>query len=115
MEGAIVLKIKKAYQQKMLKWKEDSSFKGKQLVQRASTSLSTYFASYIVATTPRLLLWKNRCNEGLLKDKKINMQVRCQVKSIKYPIRSILDENKEEIFRSNAKFEALLVICKEVI
>jgi DNA-directed RNA polymerase delta subunit len=41
--------------------------------------------------------------------------VRCQTKSIKYPIRSILNENKKEIFYSNIKFEALLVIYKEVI
>jgi hypothetical protein len=41
--------------------------------------------------------------------------VRCQVKSIKYPIGSILDKNKEEILYSNTKFKALLVIYKEVI
>jgi hypothetical protein len=71
--------------------------------------------SYIAVTTPRLLLWKDRYNEGLLKDKKINVQVRYQVKSIKYPIKSILNKNKEEILRGNTKFEVLLVICKEVI
>jgi hypothetical protein len=32
MESTIALEIEKAYQQKMLKWKEDSSLKGKQLV-----------------------------------------------------------------------------------
>jgi hypothetical protein len=41
--------------------------------------------------------------------------VRYQVKLIKYPIGSILDENKEEILYSNAKFKVLLVIYKEVI
>jgi hypothetical protein len=71
--------------------------------------------SYIAVTTPRLLLWKNRYNKGLPKDKKINIQARYQVKSIKYPIGSILDENKEEILYSDAKFKALLVIYKEVI
>jgi hypothetical protein len=32
MEGVIVLKIKEAYQQKILEWKEDGFPKGKQLV-----------------------------------------------------------------------------------
>jgi hypothetical protein len=43
------------------------------------------------------------------------MQIRCQVKLIKYPIKSILDENKKEILYGNVKFKALLVIYKEVI
>ena len=41
--------------------------------------------------------------------------MKCHVKSIKSPIRSILDENKKEILHSNTKFKALLVIYKEVI
>jgi hypothetical protein len=41
--------------------------------------------------------------------------MRCQAKSIKYPIRSILDKNKKEILYGNIKFKALLVIYKEVI
>ena len=36
-------------------------------------------------------------------------------KSIKSPIRSILNKNKKEIFYSNINFKALLVICKEII
>ena len=99
----------------MLKWKEDSSPKGKQPVRIASTSLSTYFTYYIIATTPRLLLQKDRYNKDLPDDDKINVQAKFYVKLIKSPIRSILDKNKEEIFRGNAKFKALLVIYKEVI
>ena len=41
--------------------------------------------------------------------------MKCYTKSIKSPIGSILDENKKEILYSDAKFEALLVIYKEVI
>jgi hypothetical protein len=41
--------------------------------------------------------------------------VKFYVKSIKSPIRSILEKNKEDILCGNAKFKALLVICKEVI
>ena len=41
--------------------------------------------------------------------------MKCQVKSIKSFIRSILDKNKEEILYNNVKFKALLVICEEVI
>ena len=37
------------------------------------------------------------------------------IKLIKSPIGSILDKNKEEILYSNVKFNALLVICEEVI
>ena len=36
-------------------------------------------------------------------------------KSIKSPIKSFLDKNKKEILYGNAKFKALLAICKEVI
>ena len=41
--------------------------------------------------------------------------MKCYIKSIKSPIRSILDENKKEIFYSDTKFKALLVIYKKVI
>jgi hypothetical protein len=37
------------------------------------------------------------------------------MKLIKYPIKSILNKNKENFFCSNTKFKALLVIYKEVI
>ena len=99
----------------MVKWKDNSSPKGKQLVQMASTSLSTYFACHVTAITPGLLLWKDRCNKDLLDNNKINLQAKFYIKSIKSPIRSILDNNKEEILYSNTKFKALLVIYKEVI
>jgi hypothetical protein len=56
MESTITLEIEEVYQQKILKWKENSSPEGKQLVQRASISLNTYFIFYIAATTPKLLL-----------------------------------------------------------
>jgi hypothetical protein len=46
---------------------------------------------------------------------KINIQAKFHVKSIKSPIRSILDKNKEEILCGDTKFKALLVIYKEVI
>ncbi len=41
--------------------------------------------------------------------------MKCQVKLIKSPIGSILDENKEDILYGDAKFKMLLVIYKEVI
>jgi hypothetical protein len=115
MEGAMASEIEEAFQQKMLEWKEDGSPEGKQPVRMASTSSSTYFACRVAATTPGLLLWKDRCNEDLPDDDKIDVQAKFHAKSIKSPIGSILDENKEEILRGDAKFEALLVICEEVI
>ena len=81
----------------------------------ASTSLSTYFACYIAAMTPRLLLQKDRYNKDLPDDDKIDIQAKFHAKLIKSPIESILDKDKEEILRGNAKFKALLVIYKEVI
>ena len=69
----MALEIEEVFQQKMLKQKEDGSPKGKQPVQMASTSLSTYFACYIAATMLRLLLQKDKCNKDLLDDDKINI------------------------------------------
>ena len=37
------------------------------------------------------------------------------IKSIKSPIKSILDKNKEDFFCGNIKFKVLLVTYKEVI
>ena len=79
------------------------------------TTLSTYFAYYITVITPGLLLWKDRYNEDLLEDNKINVQAKYYTKSIKSPIRNILNKNKEEILYSDIKFKVLLVIYKEVI
>ena len=70
---------------------------------------------YVAATTPRLLLWKDKYNKNLPDNNKINIQAKCHIKLIKSPIGSILDKNKKEILYSNAKFKALLVIYKEVI
>ena len=81
----------------------------------ASVFLSTYFAYCVAVTTPRLLLQKDEYNKDLPDDDKINLQVKFHAKSIKSPIESILDDNKEEILCGNAKFKVLLVICKEVI
>ena len=64
---------------------------------------------------PRLFLWKDKYNKGLPDHNKINIQAKCQVKSIKSLIGSILDKNKKEIFCGNTKFKVLLVIYKEVI
>ena len=69
----MVLKIEEAFQQKILKQKEDGSPKGKQPVQTTSTTSSTYFVYHIAATTPRLLLWKDKYNKNLLNNNKINI------------------------------------------
>ena len=63
---------------------------------------------------PRLFLWKDKYNKGLPDHNKINIQAKCQVKSIKSLIGSILDKNKKEILCSDVKFKALLVIYEKL-